>query len=120
MSTDIIVPAIIAFVSGYCIYKKTDFFGAFLDGAKDGLYSAASVLPALCLLMTAVGMIRASGALDALASAISPLLDKTVFPINVLPLALLRPFPAPALWHITKNFAVSFLRILTLHVLLLF
>ena len=47
MSTDIIVPAIIAFVSGYCIYKKTDFFGAFLDGAKDGLYSAASVLPAL-------------------------------------------------------------------------
>ena len=92
MSTDIIVPAIIAFVSGYCIYKKTDFFGAFLDGAKDGLYSAASVLPALCLLMTAVGMIRASGALDALASAISPLLDKTVFPINVLPLALLRPF----------------------------
>ena len=92
MSTDIIVPAIIAFVSGYCIYKKTDFFGAFLDGAKDGLYSAASVLPALCLLMTAVGMIRASGALDALASAISPLLDKTVFPIKVLPLALLRPF----------------------------
>ena len=92
MSTDIIVPAIIAFVSGYCIYKKTDFFGAFLDGAKDGLYSAASVLPALCLLMTAVGMIRASGALDALASAISPLLDKTVFPTKVLPLALLRPF----------------------------
>ena len=92
MSTDIIVPAIIAFVSGYCIYKKTDFFGAFLDGAKDGLYSAASVLPALCLLMTAVGMIRASGALDALASAISSLLDKTVFPTKVLPLALLRPF----------------------------
>lgn len=92
MSTDIIVPIIIAFVAGYCIYKKTDFFGAFLDGAKEGLYSAASVLPALCLLMTAVGMIRASGALEALAAVVAPLLYKTVFPAEALPLALLRPF----------------------------
>ena len=92
MNADIIVPLIIAFVAGWCIHKRTDFFGAFLDGAKDGLKSAAAILPALCLLMTAVGMVRASGALEALAAVVSPLLDKTVFPTEVLPLALLRPF----------------------------
>lgn len=92
MSADLIVPLIIAFVAGWCIRKRTDFFGAFLDGAKEGLHSAAAILPALCLLMTAVGTVRASGALEALSALLSPLLDKTVFPTEALPLALLRPF----------------------------
>lgn len=92
MNTDIIVPLIIAFIAGYCIYKKTDFFGAFLDGAKDGLRCTVSVLPALCLLMTAVGMIRSGGALEALSALVSPFLSKTVFPAETLPLALIRPF----------------------------
>lgn len=92
MNPDIIVPLFIAFVAGWCVYKKVDFFGAFIDGAKDGLKSAAAILPALCLLMTAVGMVRASGALEALSVFLSPLLNKTVFPAEVLPLALLRPF----------------------------
>ena len=110
MNSDIIVPLFIAFVAGWCVYKKVDFFGAFIDGAKDGLKSAAAILPALCLLMTAVGMVRASGAFDAqpglilygmvrasgaleaLSVFLSPLLNKTIFPAEVLPLALLRPF----------------------------
>ena len=37
-------------------------------------------------------MVRASGALEALSVFLSPLLNKTVFPAEVLPLALLRPF----------------------------
>lgn len=92
MSTGLIVPIILAFVSGYCIYKKVDFFAAFISGAKDGLSSAAAILPALCLLMTAVGMIRASGAPECLANAVSSISGETVFPPEVLPLALLRSF----------------------------
>lgn len=92
MNADIIVPLFIAFVAGWCICKGTDFFGAFIDGARDGLRSAAAILPALCLLMTAVGIVRASGALEALSALLSPLLGKTIFPPEVLPLALLRPF----------------------------
>lgn len=92
LSTDIIVPAIIVFVAAYSVLKRSDFFAAFLDGAKEGLRSAASVLPALCLLMTAVGMVRASGVLDLLAGFASPFLAKVGFPAEVLPLALLRPF----------------------------
>lgn len=80
MNSDIIVPLFIAFVAGWCVYKKVDFFGAFIDGAKDGLKSAAAILPALCLLMTAVGMVRASGALEALSVFLSPLLNKTHIP----------------------------------------
>ena len=92
LSTDIILPAVVAFISGYGIIKKVDIFSSFTKGAKEGLYSAAAVLPALCFLMTAVGMINQSGALDAVIRIIKPFFDKIGFPAEVLPLAIIRPF----------------------------
>lgn len=92
LSTDIILPLAVAFIAGYGVMKKVDIFSAFTEGAKDGLRSAAMVLPALCFLMTAVGMIRQSGALEAIIGIIKPFSDKIGFPSEVLPLAFLRPF----------------------------
>lgn len=92
LSTDVILPAAVAFIIGYGIFKKTDVFSAFTEGAKDGLRSAASILPALCFIMTAIGMIRQSGALEALTGFIVPFADKIGFPAEVIPLAILRPF----------------------------
>ena len=92
MNTDFVVPAVIAFITGYAVIKKTDVFSAFTEGAKEGLSSAAAVLPALCFLMTAIGMVRQSGAIDVLTGFISPFAEKIGFPPEVIPLALLRPF----------------------------
>lgn len=90
--TDLIIPVVFIFITGFSLMKKTDFFGDFLSGAKEGLASAADVLPALCLLMTAISMIRASGILEALTAAALPIIEKLGFPKEVLPLAVLRPF----------------------------
>ncbi len=92
LSTDIIVPAVILLIMGFAVYKKTDLFGAFLKGAGDGIRSAANILPALCFLMTAIGMFRQSGAIELLTNLISPITEKLGFPAQVLPLAFLRPF----------------------------
>lgn len=92
LSTDLILPAVVAFITGYGIVKKVDVFSSFAEGAKEGLYSAAKVLPALCFLMTAVGMVRQSGVLEAIIGIIKPFSDKIGFPSEVLPLAFLRPF----------------------------
>ena len=92
MNTDIILPAVIIFIIGYAIIKKADVFSAFTEGAKEGLRSAAEILPALCFLMTAIGMIRQSGAVDMLTDFIAPFAEKIGFPPEVLPLAVLRPF----------------------------
>ena len=92
ISTDIIVPLVFILISGISVIKKRDFFGDFLSGAKEGLYSAGDVLPALCLLMTAISMVKASGILDAMTALVLPLIEKTGFPKEVLPLAILRPF----------------------------
>lgn len=92
MTADIIVPAVVVFITGYALVKKTDIFTAFTEGAKEGLRSAAAILPALCFLMTAIGMIRQSGALDMLTELITPIAEKIGFPPEVIPLAVMRPF----------------------------
>ncbi len=92
LSTDVIVPAAIAFITGYAVYKKTNIFESFTEGAREGLRSAVSILPALCFLMTAVGMLRQSGMIEMLTMLISPFAEKIGFPPEVIPLAILRPF----------------------------
>lgn len=92
ISTDLIIPVILVLITFFSVIKKTDFFGDFLSGAKEGLASAADVLPALCILMTAISMVKASGVLEALTAAALPFIEKFGFPKEVLPLAVLRPF----------------------------
>lgn len=92
MKTGIIVPAVIVFIVGFAVFKKIDVFSVFTEGAKEGLRSAAAILPALCFLMTAVGMIRESGLLDMITDFAAPFAEKIGFPPEVLPLAVLRPF----------------------------
>lgn len=92
MNTGFVVPAVIAFITGWAVVKKVDIFSVFTDGAKEGLRCAAAVLPALCFLMTAVGMIRSSGVLDILSGFAAPIFEKLGFPAEVFPLAMIRPF----------------------------
>ena len=96
LSTDLILPAIIAFIAGFALYKKTDIFDSFMKGATEGLYSCAKILPALCFLMTAIGMLRQSGIITVLTGFAAPFAEKIGFPEEVLPLAILRPFSGSA------------------------
>ena len=76
-----IVPLVVVMIVGHGLSKGLPVFDLFIEGAKDGLLTAARILPALVALMTAVGMFKASGALDLLFG----------LPRDLLPLALLRP-----------------------------
>jgi len=73
------------------LYRNVDIFGSFLDGAKEGLMTSLRIMPALVALMTAVGMFKASGALDVLTHFLSPLASVLHLPREVIPLAILRP-----------------------------
>lgn len=91
-NTDIIVPVVVMLIAGYALYRKTDIFSAFIEGAEEGLRSAVSIFPALCFLMTAIGMLRQSGMIEMLTNSLDPFIQKIGFPSEVLPLAILRPF----------------------------
>ncbi|WP_206424298.1 spore maturation protein [Cohnella candidum] len=85
------IPMLIAFIPLYAAFRKVPVYETFIDGAKDGFQTAVSIIPHLVGMMTAIGMFRASGALDALIGSIRPFLESVGVPSQVLPLALLRP-----------------------------
>ena len=89
--SNLAAPVLILAVLLYGAIKKVDIFSVFTEGAMENLKVAVNILPALILLMTAVGLLSASGALNAFAELLSPFLGKLGFPSEVLPLALIRP-----------------------------
>ena len=86
-----IVPAIAALFLAAGLVEGVPVFDVFMEGAKEGLATAVRILPSLISLMTAVGVFKASGALDMLAQALSPAARLMGLPPEVMPLALLRP-----------------------------
>lgn len=86
-----IVPVIIGGILLYGLCRGVNTFDAFLEGAAEGLRTAASIAPALVCLLTAVAMFKASGALDVLSWAAAPLAEAVGLPREIIPLALLRP-----------------------------
>lgn len=71
--------------------KKIKVYESFVEGAKDGFTIAIRIIPYLVAILVAIGMFRASGALDLLLSFLSPVLNFIGFPPENLPLAIMRP-----------------------------
>ena len=87
-----IIPAMLVGIPLYALaVKKVKVYEVFVVGAKDGFTIAVRIIPYLVAILVAVGMFRASGALDLLLQALTPLLNLIGFPPENLPLALMRP-----------------------------
>ena len=88
---DLAAAIVIAGAALWGVLSGTDVFEVMLDGIKDGLVVLLRIFPSLVALLTAVYMLRASGALEALTALLSPLLTLLGIPPETAPLMLLRP-----------------------------
>ena len=89
--TAILVPALLATVGAWAVYQKVDLYAALTGGAKDGLQVVIRILPSLVVLLTAVYMLRASGALEALSQLCAPAMKLLGIPAETAALIFLRP-----------------------------
>ena len=94
--TDYIVPVILLATSLLALRKKENVYDHLLEGAADGLKLLASILPSLILLLTAVHMFRASGAVEMLTDLITPLFSFFGIPPETAMLVLIRPISGSA------------------------
>ena len=76
----LVVPLTLGLVAVYAACRRVDVYDALIQGAGEGLGTLARIIPSLVGLMTAVYMLRASGALDLAAQALAPLLDRVGVP----------------------------------------
>ena len=86
------IPVVIAAVSLYAICKKVPVYSVFTEGAKEGFSTAIMIIPYLVAMLCAIGMLRASGALDWFCDLIAPVTNLINLPSEVLPMGIMRSF----------------------------
>ena len=85
------LPTLVATLVLYGWVRGVRVYDSLVEGAKQGFQVAVRIIPYLVAILVVVGMFRASGGIELLTLAISPVTDLIGMPAEALPMALLRP-----------------------------
>ncbi len=85
------IPLMIAVFLAWGFAKKVRVYEVFVEGAKDGFTTAVRIIPYLVAMLFAIGIFRASGAMDVLVSLVAPITNLVGMPADTLPMAFMRP-----------------------------
>jgi len=94
--TDYIVPLLLLCACAVALRKRENTYSILLDGAEDGLKLLISLVPTLILLLTAVTLLRASGAVEAIGGVCAPFFRFFGIPPETAILVLIRPVSGSA------------------------
>lgn len=94
--TDYLVPLILFVTTALALRRQERAYDLMLDGAAQGLKLLFTILPALIVLLTAVYMLRASGATELLSRIMSPVFSFFGIPPETAMLVLIRPISGSA------------------------
>jgi len=86
-----VIPLMLVGFPLYGLYKRVPVYEAFVEGAREGFTVAVRIIPYLVAILFAIGMFRASGAMEFMTGALRPVLALVGFPAEVLPMAIIRP-----------------------------
>jgi len=84
------IPVLLVGIPLVGLFKKIKVYDVFIEGAKEGFQVAIRIIPFLVGILVAIGMFRASGAMDMLTNALRPAMSAMGFPAELFPLAILR------------------------------
>ena len=85
------IPFTILLIVSIGLIEKKNVFDTFLEGAKEGLEIVVNIFPTLIGLFVAISALRYSGVLDFIIKLIAPLINMLHIPVEIMPLAILRP-----------------------------
>lgn len=106
--TAALVPFMIAVLLIYAIARRVDVYAAFVAGAKEALPLLKTVLPHMAAMLTAIALFRESGAAEWLCALLAPVLSKTGFPPELLPLSILRPLSGSGTLAMTADLMAQY------------
>ena len=94
--TDYLVPLLLLAASLLALRRKENTYDLLLQGGAEGLRLLLTITPALVILLTAVHMLRASGAVEILSTFLAPLFHLVGIPPETAMLVLIRPISGSA------------------------
>lgn len=102
-----LIPCFLLVVLLVATWKKIPMYELFVEGGKEGVKMAFTLLPFLVGMIVSIAILRASGALDAFISLIAPVLGFFGIPADIVPLALVRPISGTAALGVTTELIES-------------
>lgn len=90
------IPFFLSVIPLYAMLRKVRVYEQFIEGAKEGFNVAVRIIPYLVAILVAVGIFRAAGGIDLLSKLLSPVLNAIGFPVDLLPMVLVRPLSGSA------------------------
>ena len=85
------IPLVLLLFLGWGLAKRVKVYEVFVEGAKEGFNVALRIIPYLVAMLMAIGIFRASGAMDLLSALLAPVTNLIGMPPEALPMALMRP-----------------------------
>lgn len=104
----LLIPLIIGGILLYATFKKVPTYEAFVEGGKEGIQIAFSLIPYLVGMLVAISIFRASGAMEYFISFIRPFLQAIGVPPEIAPLALIRPISGTAALGLTTDLIATY------------
>ena len=85
------IPGVVLIIMIVAIIKKVNVYDEFVDGAKEGLSMSISIFPYLIGMIFGINILLKSGILNNIFDIFKSAFDFIHIPIEVLPMALIRP-----------------------------
>jgi spore maturation protein SpmB len=86
-----IIPGLVVFSLGFGALRRVPVYEVMVSGGKEGFQVALRIIPYLVIILVAVGMLRASGAMDVIVGFLGRFTGRIGLPAEALPMALMRP-----------------------------
>ncbi len=104
----VIIPLFVLIIILYGVKKKVNVYDTFLEGAKEGLIMVFHITPTIMAMVFAVNLFLDSNFLEAALSFVKPLFKLINVPMDILPMALLRPISGTASMAIMNDIFINF------------
>lgn len=104
----IVIPVFIVFVVFYGFKKKINIYESFLEGAKEGLIISFNIFPSIIAMVFAINIFLDSNFVYDVLGFFSPLLKFINIPIEIMPMAILRPISGTASLAIMNDIFINY------------
>lgn len=91
-----VIPAMFVFITAYAYAKKVKVYETFVEGAREGFNVAVSIIPYLVVILAAIAIFRAGGAMEIIAKGFGTIIPASIFPTDVILLTLIKPLSGSA------------------------
>ena len=99
----IIIPLFVLLIIFYGVKKKVNVYDCFLEGAKEGLIMVFHIAPTIVAMVFAVNIFLDSHFLEGILGFLKPVLGLINVPLDIIPMAVLRPISGSATLAIMKD-----------------